>query len=54
MSEMEQNGIQQDRNMEDEFWNFILGMVLFTPKKLIEKQSSLGIMTVIASPDFDF
>jgi 2-polyprenyl-3-methyl-5-hydroxy-6-metoxy-1,4-benzoquinol methylase len=54
MSEMEQKGIQWDKNMEDEFWNFVLGKVLFTPKKWIEKQSSLGIMTVVASPDLDF
>ncbi len=50
MSEMEQKGIQWDKNMEDEFWAFVLGMVLFKPKKWMEKKSSLGIMTVIATP----
>jgi 2-polyprenyl-3-methyl-5-hydroxy-6-metoxy-1,4-benzoquinol methylase len=50
MSEMEQKGIQWDKNMEDEFWNFLLGMALFMPKKWMEKSSSLGIMTVIATP----
>jgi 2-polyprenyl-3-methyl-5-hydroxy-6-metoxy-1,4-benzoquinol methylase len=50
MSEMEQKGISWDKNMEDEFWNFMLGMVQFMPKKWMEKKSSLGIMTVIAMP----
>lgn len=50
MSEMEQKGIQWDKSMEDEFWKFMLGMVLFMPKKWMEKRSSLGIMTVIATP----
>ena len=50
MSEMEQKGIQWDKNMEEEFWEFMLGMVLFMPKKWKEKKSSFGIMTVIATP----
>ncbi|NEN22319.1 class I SAM-dependent methyltransferase [Cryomorpha ignava] len=50
MSEMEQKGINWDKNMANEFWEFVLGMVLFTPKKLMEKKSSLGIMTVLATP----
>ena len=50
MSEMEQKGIQWDKNMQDEFWEFLLGMAKFLPKKWMEKQSSLGIMTVIATP----
>lgn len=50
MSEMEQKGIKWDKNMEDEFWGFVLGMLLFMPKKWMEKRSSLGIMTVIATP----
>ncbi len=50
MSKMEQKRIKWDKNMADEFWNFLLGMVLFMPKKWMEKRSSLGIMTVIASP----
>ncbi|SHF88729.1 Methyltransferase domain-containing protein [Flavobacterium segetis] len=50
MSEMEKKGIQWDKNMEDEFWNFMVGMVKFMPKKWLEKRSSLGIMTIIATP----
>ncbi|MEQ8546296.1 MAG: methyltransferase domain-containing protein [Cyclobacteriaceae bacterium] len=50
MSEMEKRGIQWDKNMEEEFWKFVFGMVRFTPKKWMEKRSSLGIMTVIATP----
>jgi len=51
MSEMEKKGIQWDKNMEEEFWKFVYGMVRFTPKKWMEKKSSLGIMTVIATPE---
>jgi 2-polyprenyl-3-methyl-5-hydroxy-6-metoxy-1,4-benzoquinol methylase len=50
MSEMEQKGIEWDKNMEEEFFAFVLGMILFMPKKWREKKSSLGIMTVIATP----
>ncbi len=50
MSAMEQEGIKWDKNLEDEFWEFVLGMILFIPKKWMEKRSSLGIMTVIATP----
>jgi 2-polyprenyl-3-methyl-5-hydroxy-6-metoxy-1,4-benzoquinol methylase len=50
MSEMEKKGIQWDKNMEDEFWGFVLGMVGFIPKKWKEKESSLGIMTIVATP----
>jgi len=50
MSEMEQKGIQWDKNMEDEFLSFMVGMVQFMPKKWKQKKSSLGIMTVIATP----
>ena len=51
MSEMEQKGIKWDKNMEEEFWGFMLGMIQFMPKKWMEKKSSLGIMTVIATPE---
>jgi hypothetical protein len=47
---MEQKGIQWDKNMEDEFKDFMVGMVQFLPKKWMQKKSSLGIMTVIATP----
>ncbi len=50
MSEMEQKGIKWDKNMEEEFWGFVRGIVQFLPKILMEKRSSLGIMTVVASP----
>jgi len=50
MSAMEQKEIKWDKNMADEFWGLALGMVLFMPKKWMEKKSSLGIMTVIATP----
>jgi len=50
MSAMEQEGIKWDKNLEDEFWEFVLGMILFIPKKWMEKRSSLGIMTVTATP----
>jgi hypothetical protein len=50
MSKMEQKGIQWDKNMEDEFKDFMVGMVQFLPKKWMQKKLSLGIMTVIATP----
>ena len=50
MSEMEQKGIEWDKNMENKFLGFMLGMALFMPKKWKEKSSSLGIMTVIVTP----
>jgi hypothetical protein len=48
---MEQKGIKWDKNMEEEFWGFMLGMIQFMPKKWMEKKSSLGIMTIIATPE---
>jgi hypothetical protein len=42
-------GITWDKNMEDEFWEFMLGMLQFIPKKMEEERSSLGVMT-IATP----
>jgi len=50
MSQMEQKGIKWDKNMEDEFWEFVLGMIRFTPQKWMQKKSSLGVMTVVATP----
>lgn len=50
MSKMEQKQIEWDKNLENEFLNFIFGMIKFYPLKLKEKQQSLGIMTVIATP----
>jgi 2-polyprenyl-3-methyl-5-hydroxy-6-metoxy-1,4-benzoquinol methylase len=50
MSRMEQKGINWDKDMQEEFWEFMLGLVLFIPKKWMEKRASLGIMTIIATP----
>jgi len=50
MSEIEQKGIQWNKNMENEFWDFVIGMLKFMPTKWNEKKLSLGIMTVIATP----
>ncbi|MFT6167495.1 MAG: SAM-dependent methyltransferase [Vicingaceae bacterium] len=50
MSRMGQKGIAWDKNMEDEFWAFTRGMICFLPKKWNQKNTSLGIMTVIATP----
>ena len=50
MSKMEQKGIQWDKNMETEFFGFMVGMFKFFPKKLMEKKLSLGIMTIVATP----
>jgi hypothetical protein len=41
MSEMETKGITWDKNMEDEFWEFMLGMLQFI-KKWRKSRSSLG------------
>jgi len=48
MSKMEKKNIRWEKNMEEEFISFIIGMLKYLPKKLKEKQSSLGIMTAIA------
>lgn len=50
MSKMEQKQIEWNKSLENEFLNFILGLIKFYPLKLKEKQKSLGIMTVIATP----
>jgi hypothetical protein len=50
MSEMEKKGIQWTKNMENEFWNFMRGMLRFVPTKWNEKKLSLGVMTIIANP----
>lgn len=51
MSRMERKNISWDKNMEDEFVSFVIGKLKYFPKKLREKQSSLGIMTIIAGVD---
>ena len=50
MSEMEEKRIKWDKNMEEEFMQFMVGMVKFLPRKWTEKKSSLGIMTIVAKP----
>lgn len=50
MSKMEQKNIAWNKNLEDEFFDFIKGMVLFLPQRFREKKLSLGVMTIIASP----
>ena len=50
MSEAEQKGIEWNKSMEDEFWDFVTGMLKFMPTKWNEKKLSLGVMTVIATP----
>lgn len=50
MSKMEQRGIDWRKNMEDEFWQFVAGMIMFQPKRIFSKGESLGIMTAIARP----
>lgn len=50
MSKMEAKNIRWDKNMEDEFLNFLWGKFKFLPQQIQEKQKSLGIMTIIASP----
>jgi len=51
MSEKEQKGMQWDKDMEEEFMQFVIGMIKFAPKKTAEKILSLGVMTVIAEPE---
>lgn len=50
MSKMEAKNINWDKNMEDEFLNFLWGKLKFLPQQIQEKHKSLGIMTIIASP----
>lgn len=50
MSKMEKENINWSKNMEEEFFKFVLGKLMFLPQQLKEKHTSLGIMTVIASP----
>lgn len=52
MSRMEKKNMVWDKNMEEEFISFVIGMLKFLPQKIKEKQSSLGIMTVIAEPNY--
>jgi methyltransferase family protein len=49
MSEMEQKNIAWDKDMESEFFNYVLGMIRFLPKRWTTKKRSLGIMTALGS-----
>ncbi len=51
MSRMEKKNIKWDKNMQTEFISFVIGMLKYFPKKMKEKQTSLGIMTVIAQAE---
>ncbi|MFK7936967.1 MAG: class I SAM-dependent methyltransferase [Saprospiraceae bacterium] len=48
MSQMEKRGIDWSKNMEEEFVNYVIGMIKFLPKRW--KKSSLGVMTAVAVP----
>lgn len=50
LSRMEQKGIDWRKNMEDEFLDFVFGMVRFLPKKISSGGKSLGVMTAVANP----
>ena len=50
MSEMEVKGIDWNKNMENEFYNFVKGMIPFTFKKWQQKSKSLGVLSVVAVP----
>ncbi len=50
MSKMEEKNIAWDKNMENEFIDFVWGKLKFIPQKMKEKNLSLGIMTIVASP----
>lgn len=50
MSKMEKKRITWNKSMEEEFVSFVLGMIKFYPKKLMQKSRSLGVMTAIAKP----
>ena len=39
----------EDKNMEEEFIGFVIGLIKFFPLRFYEKKSSLGIMTIIAN-----
>lgn len=50
MSKMEQKGIAWNKNMEEEFVSFVMGMVAFLPKKWQQQRRALGVLTAIAKP----
>lgn len=51
MSEMEQKGMDWSKNMETEFFNYVLGMIRFLPKRINSRKRSLGIMLAVAGLD---
>lgn len=50
MSRMQQEGINWSASMEPKFINYVMGMVLNAPFYLLQKQRSLGFMTIMARP----
>lgn len=50
MSEMEQKGIDWSKDMSGEFFNYVLGMIGFLPKRIASSKRSLGILTVVGVP----
>lgn len=48
MSEMEQKGIDWQKDMTSEFWPYVYGMIGFRVKNLFTRNRSLGVMTVAA------
>ena len=50
MSKMEQKGIAWNKNMEEEFVGFVMGMLAFFPKSYFQQSQSLGVMTVVGKP----
>jgi ubiquinone/menaquinone biosynthesis C-methylase UbiE len=51
MSRMEKKGIDWSQSMENEFFDFVVGMLGFRLKSFPEQSRSLGIMTAIAVPE---
>lgn len=51
MSKMEVKGIDWSKNMEQEFFDFVFGMIPFTLKKWQQKSRSLGVLSVVAVPN---
>jgi hypothetical protein len=50
MSKMEQKEIDWSKSMDSEFFDYVMGMIKFLPKRIRGSKRSLGIMTSVASP----
>ena len=51
MSLMEKKNIDWSKNMEEEFWGYVRGMLLFRMKQFFTRKKSFGVMTIIAKAD---